>query len=133
MSITKSEVLKLREELNKVLEKFNQTSDIKMVLQNAKYGTDVKFVLAGFKIDKDGNKQTTASESFKRFSSSHKIKESALNYPFKHDGKEYKILGFNSKNRKYSIEYSINGEQYKCTPDYIQGIIKQSAPDLLFT
>jgi len=131
--MTKKEVISLRNELNKVLEKFNKTSDVKMDLGNAKFGTDVTFQLIGTKLDKNGNKLTKQSVAFEKFTSLHGLKLSALNYEFKHEGKKYKVLGYNSSARKYTIEYEINGEMYKCTPNNMQKIIKKSAPELLFT
>jgi hypothetical protein len=87
----------------------------------------------GIKLDEDGNKKTKISENFGKFSDIHGLKESALNYEFNHLGKNYKVLGYNTRSRKYSIEYSDDGVPYKCTPEYMSKIINQSAPESLFT
>lgn len=133
INLSENEVLRLRAELEKVLDKFNETSNIKMELQGAKYSVDVTFKLVGTKLDNLGNKVTKFSKNFGTYSYKHGLKESALNYEFRHEGKMYKVTGYNKSARKYPIEYTQDGEPYKCAPSFIAKVIHKSAPELLFT
>jgi len=129
--MTRNEVKQLRTELENVLAKFNQTSNIKMELSNAKFSDEVTFKLTG---RKSVNGQIVSKESvdFLSYQYKHGFKEHALNYEFNHIGKTIKITGYKIRSPKYAITYEENGKQYKCTVGYMQDIIKQSAQELLF-
>jgi hypothetical protein len=130
--MTRSEVINLREELNKVLEKFNNTSPIKMRLETASYGDEVKFKLIGSKVSSDNVLMTKKMLDFGKYQDLHGFKPIALNYKFKHQNKEYEITGYNTRAKKYPMSYSIDGVPYKCSESYLKNIIKTSAPELLF-
>ena len=128
--MTKREVQELRSELNKVLDKFNKTSKIQMELQNATFGDTVTFKLIGSPVI-DGVVKTQEHFDFKKKLPYHGISELALNYKFIHEGDPIKLVGFDSRARKYNIIYEHNSEKYKCTIQHMKNIFKQSAPELL--
>lgn len=128
--MTKTEVERLRAELNKVLTAFNKTSDIKMSLKNATYGTDVTFKLVG-NITKNGIKQTTESANFIHYQSIHRIPIEALNYSFTHNRDTISITGYSTRSSKYPIQYLLNGSSYKCSTKHMLDILRHSAPEIL--
>jgi len=130
-NISRNEVKKLRDELEKVLDKFNKTSDIKMELGNAKFGDEVTFKFTGRKLV-NGQIVSKESTDFLKFQYKHGLKEHALNYEFTHAGKSIKIVGYKPRSPKYSITYEENGRSYKCTVAFMQAMIKTSAQELLF-
>jgi len=130
--MTNAEVTNLRNELNKVLEKFNKTSDIQVELGDASFGIDVTFKLIGAKKDKNGDIITKKSMAFLEYEYIHHIPSKLLNYEFKHDRSTYKIIGYNIRSKKYPIEYIKDGKPFKCSVQYMKDIIKQSIPEMLF-
>jgi len=130
--MTKQDVIKLRTELNKVLDKFNETSNIKMTLKSATYSDEVTFKLVGSKVSDTGTLITKKSLDFSRYEHLHGMKLIALNYKFKCGFDTYEVVGYNTRAKKYPISYLINGKPYKCAASYMKNIIKNNAPELMF-
>ena len=130
--MTKQDVINLRIELNKVLDKFNKTSDIKMTLKKALYADEVEFKLVGSKVSDTGNLITKKSLDFSRYEYLHGMKPITLNYKFKCGFDTYEVVGYNTRARKYPISYLLNDKPYKCSVYYMKNIIKINAPELLF-
>ena len=129
--MTEREVINLRTKLNKVLEEFNKTSDIKMKLGNGTYGDTVTFKLEGSPV-KNGKVRNKEYFDFKKNIHRHGISENALNYKFSHLGKTIEVTGYNKRAKRYPITYKLDDKDFKCSTQYIKNIFKTSAPELLF-
>jgi len=74
----KKTVIQLRKDLQDVLDKFNETSDIKAELKDCTYGTEAIFKLHCTYLD-NGNKQTKESNNFLEYNFRHNLpKKSAI-------------------------------------------------------
>lgn len=68
----KKTVIQLRKDLQDVLDKFNETSDIKAELKDCTYGTEAIFKLHCTYLD-NGNKQTKESNNFLEYNFRHNL------------------------------------------------------------
>jgi len=131
MSFTRSEVKELRKDLEAFLSTYKGKYELR--LKNAKFGVSTTFQLEVLKetIDKNGKvKYPTEYKAYLDYAFIHELPKEVLNKEFKLSGKTYKILGYKSKARKYSILYSENGKEYVASPSYIKRFIQKAFPEL---
>lgn len=127
--MTKANVEKLRAELVKVLEKFNQTSDIKMKLGNASFGTDVTFKLIGESVV-NGVTMSKEANDYKLYSKIHGLPEAALGYKFQYRNQTAFITGYSSRSPKYPVQYKMGNDRYKTTVAQMKRMLTQNAPEI---
>ena len=133
MKFTRQEVKDIRREaeetLQKIFEKYNYQVDV----GNITFGADVNMKV---KIAKKATNEhgefayTKEAKTFIQRAKSMNLDESCINEEYNYKGKTYKILGYNTRAKRYPINITIDDKKFKCTEEQIKNVVKTVRPEL---
>jgi len=129
MSFTRTETRKHLEGLDKVIEAYAKKNGINIKRNGASFGVDIttKITITKDVETEDGTfAQTQESEDFKNYAYKHGIPVKALFEEIELNTGKIRILGYKSRSTKYPIVYTLNGKNYKCSPNYMKQLLTVS-------
>jgi hypothetical protein len=121
----KATLLRVREQLNPILEAASKDIGLKMTLGNCTFrSTSATFKLEVAEVGETGEAMTKEAQDFVSYCATLGLKKEHLFKEFKHPlGGTLKIIGYKPRAKKYPILYSYRGQRYKCHPNWIKPLI----------
>ena len=119
----------IKEALKAVEEKYN----VSISLGSARYGQSITSKIEVNRITETKYGKIAYSKEAAEFlkrAESLGVKESVLNQPCMYKGEIHKILGYNTRGKRFPIKIEINGENRKCTVGYMKEFIYETNPEL---
>jgi len=130
-NFNRKEVVDLVKELNLMLKEFGEKHNVEVNIGRVRFDETIstKLTLTKGQSLKDVLNRKKADQFIENFHL-HKIPGKFLDKPFNYNNSEYKLTGYNSRAKKYPIEYEKDGVPFKCTVESIQKILKEVRPQL---
>ena len=133
--MTKTEMRELRKDLQKamdeVLSKRNLVASIGTITSYSRTGTHVTFKT---EISEMTNQHGRVKLDLNAKALLGKLPELGMkpevfNEPFMFKHSKIRIKGYNTRARKYPVEYTKDGENYKCSVDFMKQMVLEAHPE----
>jgi hypothetical protein len=124
MRFTSQDATNIRKDIQKALKEVAEKYNAEISLGNIHYGDDLRVKLVFYK--KSGNRVLTPQlRAYKARADDMNLPLELLDETFTYEGKVYKLIGYNTRARKFPIEYTAGGQQYKCSVLYFKKLIEK--------
>ena len=131
-NFTKTNAQMMRIEVAEALQAIEKKYNSKLAIGNIRYGQSLTIALTFSKMDENEHGtfiNTPKATEFMRRASSMGLSEDMLNEPMMYNGELRVITGYNTRARRYPIEYTSNGKGYKCSVDHMKKFVKETRPE----
>jgi len=130
---TEPEVLQMRDEMQKALDKIAKKYNAKGTVSKIKYSESVSISVEIARVQK-----TTAGEfildkkaqAYLDRAPSHQLPKEALGRPFKYQGRNVIITGYNTRAPRYPMNYTMDGTSYKSGINHVEKMLQKGLPEL---
>lgn len=132
MRFTKTEATAMRLEILEALKVIEKKYNCSASLGGIKYGSElgVRLTFSKMASNEHGDfVNSRAAQLFIRRAQRMGIAADVLNEELVYKGAVCVITGYNSRAKKYPIEYVTNGKAYKCSIEYMKQMIRPTRPE----
>jgi len=133
MRFKKSEIAMLRIEMQEALDKVAKKHNAKVNIDRITFGLEAatKITISRVSTDEYGEfTLTKEAQELKNRLPRMGLRADVLNEPFVYKGDKIIIKGYNTRARRYPIEYTIGTKNYKCSVEYMKKMVKDNRPEL---
>ena len=130
---TRQDAKAMREEIADALSKIAKKYNAEVSVGSITYGIELKTSIRFQKITENEHGDFVMTNEAQRFlDRAHEwgLSKDVLNEPCKYNGKEYRVIGYNKRAKRYPILMLENGKKMKCTVDFMLEFVRAERPEL---
>ncbi len=129
---TKSEASRIREDIEQALKDIEKKYNAKVSLGGIRYGAELGVRLTFAKMAENENGAYVHSRKAQTFmlkAEGMGLSSDVLGQKLPYQGQECIITGYNTRAKKYPIEYTKSGMGFKCSVQHMKSMIRPTRPE----
>ncbi len=131
-TFSKTDAQKMRQEIFEALAVIEKKYNAKVELSGVRYGSVLKTTLSFSKLSENEHGtfvNTPKAQEYIRRATRMGLSADTLNEPMEYQGSTHVITGYNTRAKRYPIEYTKDGQSYKCSEQFMKKFVKETRPE----